>query len=276
MRKSPKTGTGSVLRAVRKRQRENDRRAIKTHGKLGVGFLPAAARCKKTKRQKNDMTELYLGLTADLPAAEWLAAKLPEGLCGGCEDKRASASLLRSLGVRALLWRALSAHFPEEAMPSLLIGENGRPTLSGGGKHISLSHSDVWLAVALSDDPCGVDVEEADAVRHPAALAHRFLPPDEAWAISEADDPAMAFLRAFTRREAALKRGDGLRLCEVMKRPPCPAFGRELTAPDGRRSWLCGVGSDPFSVTFCSGLDAGGMPFAKAVRESTAGFANDP
>ena len=161
-------------------------------------------------------------------------------------------------------------------MPSLLIGENGRPTLSGGGKHISLSHSDVWLAVALSDDPCGVDVEEADAVRHPAALAHRFLPPDEAWAISEADDPAMAFLRAFTRREAALKRGDGLRLCEVMKRPPCPAFGRELTAPDGRRSWLCGVGSDPFSVTFCSGLDASGMPFAKAVRESTAGFANDP
>ena len=222
------------------------------------------------------MTELYLGLAADLPAPEQLRAALPAGLLCGCENRRAPASLLRSLGVRALLFRALSAHFPPEAMPSLVIEETGRPVLSCRKKHISLSHSDVWLAVALSDDPCGADVEEADAVKHPAALARRFLPPDEACAVEASDDPQMTFVRAFTRREAALKRGDGLRLCDVLQQPPCPAFGRLLTSPDGRRSWLCGVGTDPFSVFFCSGTGEDGLPFADIRQEGTPGQADTP
>jgi len=218
------------------------------------------------------MTELYLGLVADLPPAERLAEKLPERLLRGCEAKHEPASLLRSLGVRALLLRALSVHCPG-ILPALVIEESGRPSLTDGAGFVSLSHSDLWLAVALSDSPCGVDVEDEEAVRHPAALARRFLPPDEAEAIGCADNPAMAFLSAFTRREAALKRGDAARLCEVMKRPPCPAFGRELTSPDGRRSWLCGVGEAPFSVTFCSGTGGDGLPFAAAKIGETDPFA---
>ena len=41
-----------------------------------------------------------------------------------------------------------------------IIFENGKPILSDGGKHFSISHSEDLIAIAFSDSNCGIDIEK--------------------------------------------------------------------------------------------------------------------
>jgi len=77
------------------------------------------------------------------------------------------------------------------------------------GVDFNISHCKNAIAVALSDRPLGVDVE---SFRHAeGALLRRTMNPEEQAEVLAATDPAEAFTRFWTRKEAVLKlRGTGL------------------------------------------------------------------
>ena len=83
---------------------------------------------------------------------------------------------------------------------------------SGGrikGVDFSISHCKNAVAVALSDRSIGVDVESFRHAEEP--LLKRTMNPDEQAEVRTAADPAEAFTRLWTRKEAVLKlRGTGL------------------------------------------------------------------
>ena len=77
------------------------------------------------------------------------------------------------------------------------------------GVDFSISHCKNAIAVALSDCPVGVDVESFRHAEEP--LLRRTMNPEEQEEVRTAADPAEAFTRLWTRKEAVLKlRGTGL------------------------------------------------------------------
>jgi len=99
------------------------------------------------------------------------------------------------------------------------------------GVCFNISHCKNAIAVVLSDRPVGVDVE---SFRHAEeALLRRTMNPEEQGEVRAAADPAEAFTRLWTRKEAVLKlRGTGLvdNLHEVLlQNPELPAITLETT-----------------------------------------------
>lgn len=47
-----------------------------------------------------------------------------------------------------------------ETLPEVRFGRNGKPSFVNSPLHFSLSHSEKLAAVLISDEPCGVDVEQ--------------------------------------------------------------------------------------------------------------------
>ena len=79
------------------------------------------------------------------------------------------------------------------------------------GKHISISHCSAAVAVAVSDSAAvGIDVEARR--RMSPGLVQRVCTAGEQELIRTSDDPEMAFLALWTRKEAVLKcRGTGIK-----------------------------------------------------------------
>ena len=82
--------------------------------------------------------------------------------------------------------------------------------------HVSLSHCRTAVAVAVdSTAAVGIDIESRRKIS--PSLMERVCTPDEQAAIRCSDDPDMAFLRLWTRKEAVLKcRGTGIKGFESM------------------------------------------------------------
>lgn len=94
----------------------------------------------------------------------------------------------------------------------------GRPEL-----FISISHCRTAVAVAVSEK-CRVGIDVECRRRVSQSLMERVCTVDELFAINEAADPTMQFLRCWTRKEAVLKcRGTGIR-----------GFGSMLRALDAK------------------------------------------
>jgi len=79
--------------------------------------------------------------------------------------------------------------------PSLL--ENGKPVVSKG--YISLAHSGNWVALAVSDTPVGIDIENTGIDRPFNSIAKRMNFPPCA--------DRLSFYKSFTRFEADYKLG---------------------------------------------------------------------
>ena len=99
------------------------------------------------------------------------------------------------------------------------------------GVDFSISHCKNAIAVVLSDRPVGVDVE---SFRHAEeALLRRTMNPEEQGEVRAAADPAEAFTRLWTRKEAVLKlRGTGLvddLHSVLLPNPELPAVTLETT-----------------------------------------------
>ena len=109
-----------------------------------------------------------------------------------------SRSIL-ALGAGLLLAALLGVH--EDA--DLTIAEYGKPYLSAGKPHFSLSHSRNHVLLGISDRPIGVDMEHRDRTVTRPVIQRICLP-------QETDqDP----LQVFTRKECAMKlTGLGFRL----------------------------------------------------------------
>ena len=89
---------------------------------------------------------------------------------------------------------------------------NGKPYIPGA-PYFSISHCKAGIAVAIDDQPIGIDIE---AIRHPEPdLIERTMSPEEQAAIHDDRD----FIRLWTRKEAVVKmQGTGIQSFEQIQK----------------------------------------------------------
>lgn len=111
-------------------------------------------------------------------------------------------------------------------LPTVEHDASGAPCIAGHPElHISISHCAKAVAVAVSTkQKVGIDIESRRKVGD--SLMERVCTPDELDKIRRSDDPEMAFLRCWTRKEAVLKcRGTGIKgfgsMVEASKASDC-------------------------------------------------------
>lgn len=81
--------------------------------------------------------------------------------------------------------------------------EEGAPRLAGQRECISISHTDGFVAVALDDSPCGIDIERRGQ-RVQRVVTH-FLTDDELALLTGMPDSDLALHLAWSAKEAAYK-----------------------------------------------------------------------
>ena len=101
-----------------------------------------------------------------------------------------------------LATRVLLQHTPYKDA-EILYHTNGAPYLSCGDIHISISHTQGYVAIAIADTPIGLDIEHSsrDAMR----VIDAYLQPQEVERLWTEDDPTTEALRLWTVKEAAFK-----------------------------------------------------------------------
>jgi 4'-phosphopantetheinyl transferase len=174
-----------------------------------------------------------------VPVAVWLIdldTGPPTASCLSADERVRAARFVhgrdarRWTAARAALRLLLAAETgrPPDAL-AFGAGPSGKPVLRGDGPAFNLSHSGRYAAVALAAIELGVDLEAPDRLGEIAGPASLVLSPAEARAFDALapDARGPAFLRLWTRKEAALKLlGTGLRhdprtLCVgLAERPP--------------------------------------------------------
>lgn len=169
---------------------------------------------------------IYKTAPVSLGQEEGAEARLPEGYFayylaaseGGARQRRLAGLLL----LAALMREA--GHAPGE----ITVGQYGKPDFVEGGLFFSISHAGTQVAVALSDTPCGIDIEPCDRPLPAVRIARlgAVLTPREKealFSLPEGERPR-AFLERWVKKEAYTKRtGRGLAdLCraDTEEEPP--------------------------------------------------------
>lgn len=124
-----------------------------------------------------------------------------------------------------LLKRALREEYGIVGNPVFAYGAHGKPVLAGiedgegessacgeeqwGRIHFNLSHCREAVACVISDQPVGIDVESVRPLSE--SLVSYTMSDEEQQAIYGADNPAVAFTRLWTMKEARMKlTGEGI------------------------------------------------------------------
>ena len=129
---------------------------------------------------------------------------------------------LRSLGAGFLIEYIRRQHRAGE----LHFTELGKPYFPRG-PHFNLSHSGQYVAMAVSDHPVGIDIEEIHPVKDSLI---QILHPEEIAYINRQEDASRAFFRLWTRKESLMKcTGQGIAAIPVGDIPSLP--GQETEAP---------------------------------------------
>ena len=103
-----------------------------------------------------------------------------------------------------LLKRALSEEYGLTENPLFEYNEHGKPSIVGHPEIcFNLSHCREAVICAVDNRPIGVDVESVRSYKD--SLVRYTMDADEVQQIESAGDPAMAFIRLWTKKEAALK-----------------------------------------------------------------------
>lgn len=122
-----------------------------------------------------------------------------------------------------LLKKALLREFGISENPLFVYGEHGKPSIVGHPDiHFNLSHCREAVACAVDKVPVGIDVESVRPLKE--SLARYTMSESELQLIHSADNPALAFTRFWTMKEACLKlTGEGLRdrMATVLDTPSC-------------------------------------------------------
>ena len=98
-----------------------------------------------------------------------------------------------------------------EELPTIAIGDRGKPYFPDSSWHFSISHTKKHAFCALADCPVGIDAEEMDR-KVDLHLADKILSPSERVEFDAAGDKNRALLTFWVLKEAAVKlTGEGLR-----------------------------------------------------------------
>lgn len=109
-----------------------------------------------------------------------------------------------SVAVYLLLKEALRQQYGLRENPRLALGPTGKPYLPDyPAIHFNFSHCPKAAACVVADHPVGIDVEALAPVRE--EVARTALSADEWRAVRAAADPAVAFARFWTQKEAVAK-----------------------------------------------------------------------
>lgn len=103
-----------------------------------------------------------------------------------------------------LLWDHLHHQGLQPEMPEIAYTPEGQPFLKSHPLlHISITHCKCAVAVALHDQPIGID---AESIRpYNKNLSERVFSPEEIAAIESSDNPDSLFSKLWTRKEAYVK-----------------------------------------------------------------------
>lgn len=113
-------------------------------------------------------------------------------------------------------WLMLSAMHIGEM--EFLYNQHGKPYIEGG-PFFSISHCKEAIAVALDDQPIGIDIESIR--RFDPELVTRTMNDSEQALIAASDHPERAFIRLWTQKEAILKmQGTGITSFEQLQTLP--------------------------------------------------------
>ena len=114
-----------------------------------------------------------------------------------------------------LLKQGLRKAYGIEGNPQFEYNEHGKPAIVGHPEiFFNFSHCKEAVLCAISEQPVGVDVESVRSFND--SLVHYTMNEDEIREIETAEDRAVAFIRLWTMKEAALKL-EGTGICKDMK-----------------------------------------------------------
>ena len=114
-----------------------------------------------------------------------------------------------------LLKQGLREAYGIEGNPQFEYNEHGKPAIVGHPEiFFNFSHCKEAVLCAISEQPVGVDVESVRSFND--CLVHYTMNEDEIREIETAEDRAVAFIRLWTMKEAALKL-EGTGICKDMK-----------------------------------------------------------
>lgn len=199
---------------------------------------------------KPDDTELYFWLIGE--SAEELASLIPGGdslLAEAHERFKAPKRQCEWLAVRALLQQT-----PHKRL-EILYQNGGKPYFGNSDKHISISHTQEFAAIAIAGRPIGIDIESPERNAH--AVASAFLQPQEMEALPADGDQKREAVRLWSVKEAAFKLAPekAAVLKEILAQPitESTTAGRSyrITFKDGTTA-LCRVAEEAdFILSIC-------------------------
>lgn len=97
---------------------------------------------------------------------------------------------------------------PVNEQPTFLYNDYGAPYIEGG-PHFSISHCKTGVAVAVSENPIGIDIEAIRVFK--TNLMRKTMNKDEQQCILTSNKPDIEFIRLWTKKEALLKlQGTGI------------------------------------------------------------------
>ena len=103
-----------------------------------------------------------------------------------------------------LLKQGLREEYGITENPVFEYNEHDKPSIVGHPEiHFNLSHCKEAAACIVSDQPVGIDVESIREYKE--GLAHYAMNDEEVRQIEDSDNPAAAFIRLWTMKEATLK-----------------------------------------------------------------------
>ena len=103
-----------------------------------------------------------------------------------------------------LLKQGLREEYGITENPVFEYNEHDKPSIVGHPEiHFNLSHCKEAAACVVSDQPVGIDVESIREYKEP--LVHYAMNDEEVRQIEASDNPAAAFIRLWTMKEATLK-----------------------------------------------------------------------
>ena len=165
-----------------------------------------------------------------------LSLSLPLSAIDYINKTRGNALFERAAGMR-LLARVLKS----EGVDDFRIGvsKEGKPYLVGSKLYFSISHSGGLCALVLSDKPCGIDLQDTEAVKRIAdrdRFAKRYFAPDELKIYK--NDPTPDTLSEIWTRKESLAKLLGLQLNNALT--GLSSYSRSDVTFDTRRAEIDG------------------------------------
>ena len=138
-----------------------------------------------------------------------------------------------------LLKQGLREAYGIEGNPQFEYNEHGKPAIVGHPEiFFNFSHCKEAVLCAISEQPVGVDVESVRSFND--SLVHYTMNEDEIREIETAEDRAVAFIRLWTMKEAALKL-EGTGISKDMKQV-LQQDGLDFeTFVDAQRRFICSI-----------------------------------